>query len=60
MGKHKKAARRLAVLKAARGQSGWSLDFWADLTDGLPYKSVAILCGRSFMLPKNKNSNDKP
>lgn len=51
---------RLGLLIAAREVSGLSLDFWADLTDGLPYKSVAILCGRSALFPKKMNSSVNP
>lgn len=50
----------LALLKRARMISGLPLDFWADLTEGLPYSLVAILCGRSSIFPKYMNSNDKP
>ena len=50
----------LQLLIEARNTSGLSLDFWADLTDGLPYKSAAILCGRCAMFPKKMYSNDKP
>lgn len=50
----------LPLLKAARDASGLPLDFWADLTDGLPYSCVAILCGRSSLFPKYRNSKDKP
>lgn len=51
---------RLELLKDARAASGLSLDFWADLTDGLPYSAVAILCGRSSVFPKYMNSKDTP
>lgn len=50
----------LALLKEARKSSGLPLDFWADLTEGLPYSSVAILCGRSSIFPKYMNSKDNP
>lgn len=46
----------LQLLKEARQRSGLPLDFWADLTEGLPYKSVAILCDRSDLFPKYVNS----
>lgn len=46
----------LALLKQARAESGLSLDFWADLTEGLPQSCVAILCGRSSLFPKYMNS----
>lgn len=50
----------LALLKKARGESGLPLDFWADLTDGLPHNFAAILCGRSFLIPKYMNSRVIP
>lgn len=49
----------LALMKEARHDSGLPLDFWADLTDGIPYNFAAILCGRSFLIPKYMNSNGK-
>lgn len=49
----------LALLKAARDQSGLPLDFWVDLTEGLDYSSLAILCGRSPIFPKYINSSGK-
>ena len=51
---------RLDLLKGARAASGLSMDFWADLTEGLPYKELAILCGRSSIFPKYMNSSGKP
>lgn len=51
---------RLELLKEARSRSGLPLDFWVDLTEGLPYSAVAILCGRSSIFPKYMNSRDKP
>ncbi len=53
-------AKRLELLKQAREASGLPLDFWVDLTDGLPYKSLAILCGRSALFPKYMNSKVSP
>lgn len=50
-------AQILLALKEARRVSGLPLDFWADLTEGLPYSSVAILCGRSDLFPKYVNSS---
>jgi hypothetical protein len=50
----------LAMLKQARKDSGLPLDFWVDLTEGLPHNFVAILCGRSEMFPKYMNSKVKP
>lgn len=50
----------LEMLKNARNKSGLPLDFWADLTEGLDYNSIAILCGRSDIFPKYINSNGKP
>lgn len=52
--------RRLHLLKIARKKSGYSLDFWSDFTDGLSIKALEILVGRSSMLPKYRNSKDKP
>lgn len=49
--------RVFSLLKEARKKSGLPLDFWADFTEGLPYNSVAILCGRSDLIPKYVNSN---
>ena len=46
----------LPLIKEARTKSGLPLDFWADFTDGLPYSSIAILCGRSDLIPKYVNS----
>lgn len=46
----------LELLKAARKSSGLPLDFWADFTEGLPHSCVAILCGRSDLIPKYVNS----
>lgn len=46
----------LALLKDARLKSGLPLDFWADFTEGLDHNSVAILCGRSDLIPKYVNS----
>jgi hypothetical protein len=51
---------RLARLIEIRNNTGLSLDYIADMTEGLPYSSVAILCGNSAVLPKNKYSNVKP
>ncbi len=51
------SAGRLARLKELRANTGWSMDYVADLTEGLPYKSLAILCGNSAVLPKNRNSS---
>lgn len=48
----------LCWLKYARNQSGLPLDFWADLTAGMDYRSLAILCGRSSIFPKYINSRD--
>lgn len=46
----------LALFKKARLRSGLPLDFWADFTEGLDHNSVAILCGRSDLIPKYVNS----
>lgn len=48
----------LRMMKQAREATGLSLDFWADLLDGLPYSCSAILCGRSSIFPKYMNSRD--
>ena len=50
----------LKLLKGARDSSGLSLDFWVDLTEGLDYRSIAILCGRSSIFPKYINSKVRP
>lgn len=50
----------LAAMKAAREETGLPLDFWADLTDGIPYSFAAILCGRSSIFPKYMNSSVRP
>lgn len=51
---------RLALLKRARKESGLPLDFWLDLTDGLPQSSLEILVGRSSIFPKYINSKGSP
>ena len=53
------SAEELKLLKEARRISGLPLDFWVDLTEGLPYSSLVILCGRSSILPKYMNSSVK-
>ena len=50
----------LRLLKIAREKSGMSLDFWADLTEGLDYKSLDILVGKSSIFPKYMNSKGSP
>ena len=50
----------LELLKQARQQSGLPMDFWADLTEGMPYSFTAILCGRSSIFPKYMNSKVRP
>lgn len=50
----------LEAMKRAREETGLPLDFWADLTDGLPYSFAAILCGRSAIFPKYMNSKVRP
>lgn len=47
----------LDLLKRARNMSGLPLDFWVDFTEGLPQSSIAILCGRSDLIPKYVNSS---
>lgn len=51
---------RLKLLKKARENSGWSLDFWEEFTQGLDHKCLEILVGKSSMLPKYKYSKVKP
>lgn len=60
MSKADSSAERLALLKEARRVSGMPLDFWADLTEGLPYNSLAILCGNASVIPKYMNSKLRP
>ncbi len=50
----------LKLLKQARAESGLPLDFWVDLTEGLPHSATAILCGRSSIFPKYMKSSGKP
>lgn len=50
----------LNAMKEARRETGLPLDFWADLTDGLPYSFATILCGRSSIFPKYINSKVRP
>jgi hypothetical protein len=50
----------LRLLKTARERSGLSLDFWADLTEGLDQSSLEILVGRSSIFPKYVNSKERP
>lgn len=49
-------AERLKALKKARLESGMSLDFWVDLTEGLDQRCFEILVGRSSIFPKYRNS----
>lgn len=55
-----KDAELLELMKKARHETGLPLDFWADLTDGLPHNLAAILCGRSSIFPKYMNSKVNP
>ena len=50
---------RLCLLKIARKNSGMTLDFWEELTDGLDQSSLEILVGRSSVFPKYRNSKGK-
>ncbi len=50
----------LETMKKARAETGLPLDFWADLTDGIPHNFAAILCGRSSIFPKYMNSKVNP
>lgn len=52
--------KRLTLLKKAREDSGLPLDFWEDFTEGLDHNALAILVGRSSMLPKYTNSKGSP
>lgn len=49
----------IALLKAARNRSGLPMDFWVELTEGLGYRALAILCGRASLFPKYMKSKDK-
>lgn len=49
----------LRLLKEARARSGLPLDFWADVTEGLDYRSLEILVGKSSIFPKYMNSSGK-
>lgn len=49
----------LRLLKEARAKSGLPLDFWADITEGLDYRSLEILVGKSSIFPKYMNSSGK-
>lgn len=51
---------KLTLLKMARARSGMTLDFWADLTEGLDHNSLEILVGRSSIFPKYINSRGNP
>lgn len=51
--------KRIELLKVLRERSGLTLDFWADITEGLTYRSLAILCGNSALLPKKRYSKVK-
>lgn len=55
--KEEEEARLLAMMKLAREETGLPLDFWVDITEGLPYRWAAILCGRSPVFPKYMNSS---
>lgn len=47
----------LAMLKQARNRSGLPLDFWDELTRGLDYKAIAMLCARCDLFPKYMKSS---
>lgn len=47
---------RLELLKEARRNSGMSLDFWDEFTEGLDQSFLEILVGRSSIFPKYQNS----
>lgn len=48
---------RLALLKKARKESGLSLDFWEEFTEGLDQRCLEILVGKSSIFPKYRNSS---
>ncbi len=48
---------RLKLLKEARKNSGMSLDFWDEFTDGMDQRLLEILVGRSSIFPKYRNSS---
>lgn len=52
-----KDKRRLELLKAARRESGMSLDFWEDFTQDLDNSALEILVGRSSVFPKYMKSS---
>lgn len=45
-----KTADTLELLKLARAGSGRSLDFWADLTEGLSRDALEIIVSRAHMI----------
>lgn len=47
---------RLKLLKEARKNSGMSLDFWDEFTEGVDQSLLEILVGRSSIFPKYINS----
>lgn len=49
----------LAMLKAARNRSGLPMDFWDELTRGLDYNAIAMLCARCDLFPKYMKSSVK-
>lgn len=49
---------RLARIKELRALTGLTMDFWVDLTEGIPYRSLAIMCGNLSLSPKNRNSKE--
>jgi len=50
----------LAAMKRARRITGRTLDQIADAYDRDPQSLDAILCGKSPISPKNRNSSETP
>ena len=48
--------RLIEMLLEARNRSGLPLDFWGQLTLGLPHRAIAILCSRWALFPRYMNS----
>ena len=58
MPKHQ--SERLDLLIALRNGLGETVDYWADLTDGLSIQAVRKLKGNASALPQYKKSSDTP
>lgn len=48
----------LTLLKLARDATGWPLDFWSDLTEGMDPHSIALLVMRAESLRNRVHSHD--